>query len=118
MLRLPHLQVAATQRFHNRGEFMLIDNSMNTVVMGSDYDASLSEIRDHCRMKARRAAAQPPFLNLRFAYKQGLHQQRQRLQTRWNPRPQPPNPRQAAFCTGLFCFDWVPNPASEEELTA
>ena len=26
---------------------MLIDNSMNAVVMGSDYDASLSEIRDH-----------------------------------------------------------------------
>ena len=37
-------------------------------------------------------------------YKQGAHQQRHRLQTRWNPRPHPPNPRQAALCTELLCF--------------
>lgn len=49
------------------------------------------------------SAGQEPALSI-LTHKQGAHQQRQRLQTRWNPRPQPPNPRQAALCTELLCF--------------
>ena len=74
-------------------------------VMSDDGLASRTRSEDTRSQESKKGGRTAAFLHLRFTYKQGLHQQRQRLQTRWNPRPQPPNPRQAAFCTGLFCFD-------------
>ncbi len=39
------------EHLNNRGQYQLIDNCMNAVILGSDYDASLAEIREYLSSK-------------------------------------------------------------------